>query len=59
MVESGPIPASHGGVRWRIIDLVQWVWEEFAISVGEQTRSRELRAMDYRRLSARLEMKRS
>jgi transposase len=25
IVESGPIPASHGVVRWRIIDLCQWV----------------------------------
>ncbi|QEL26600.1 winged helix-turn-helix domain-containing protein [Bosea sp. F3-2] len=45
MVESGPIPVSHGVVRWRIIDLVQWVWEEFAISVSEQTMSRELRTI--------------
>jgi len=25
MVENGPIPAVHGVVRWRIIDLCQWV----------------------------------
>lgn len=25
VVESGPIPASHGVVRWRLIDLAQWV----------------------------------
>src|SRR6187431_2237929 len=30
IVESGPIPAMHGVVRWRLIDLVQWVWEEFS-----------------------------
>lgn len=53
IVESGPIPASHGVVRWRIIDLVQWVWEEFAVSVSKQAMSRELRAMGYRKLSAR------
>ena len=29
MIESGPIPAVHGVVRWRIIDLCQWVWDEF------------------------------
>ena len=28
MVESGPIPAIHGVVRWRIIDLCQWLLEE-------------------------------
>ena len=53
MVESGPIPAVHGVVRWRIIDLCQWVWEEYRISVSKQTLSRELRAMGYRKLSAR------
>ena len=53
MVENGPIPAVHGVVRWRIIDLCHWVWEEFEISVSKQTLSRELRAMSYRKLSAR------
>ena len=53
IVESGPIPASHGVVRWRLIDLAQWVWDEFAISVSKQTLSRELRTMGYRKLSAR------
>jgi len=53
MIESGPIPAVHGVVRWRIIDLCQWVWEEFRISIAKQTMSRELRALGYRKLSAR------
>ena len=53
MIESGPIPAVHGLVRWRIIDLCQWLWEEFQVSVAKQTLSRELRAMGYRKLSAR------
>lgn len=53
IVESGPTPASHGVVRWRLIDLAQWVWDEFAISVSKQTLSRELRALGYRKLSAR------
>jgi transposase len=25
IVEAGPIPAAHGVVRWRIIDLAQWL----------------------------------
>jgi transposase len=25
VIESGPIPAVHGVVRWRIIDLCQWI----------------------------------
>ena len=53
MVESGPIPAIHGVVRWRLIDLAQWIYEEFRITVAKQTLSRELRAMGYRKLSAR------
>ena len=33
MVESGPIPAIHGVVRWRLKDLAWWVYEEFRISL--------------------------
>ena len=53
MVESGPIAAVHGVVRWRLIDLAQWIFEEFRITIAKQTLSRELRAMGYRKLSAR------
>src|SRR5262245_5856598 len=53
MIESGPIPAVHGVVRWWLIDLAQWIFEEFRITVAKQTLSRELRAMGYRKLSAR------
>ena len=53
MVESGPIPAVHGIVRWRLIDLAQWLWEEYRIRVAKQTLSRQLRAMGFRKLSAR------
>ena len=53
IVESGPIPAVHGVVRWRIVDLCQWIFEEFRVIVSRQTLSRELRAMGYRKLSAR------
>jgi len=52
-VERGPIPAVHGVVRWRVIDLCQWVVDEFEVTVSPQTLSRELRAMGYRKLSAR------
>jgi transposase len=27
MVEDGPTPAIHGVVRWRIVDLCQWLFE--------------------------------
>jgi transposase len=53
MIESGPIPAIHGVVRWRVVDLCQWVFEEFRVIVAKQTLRRELRAMGYRKLSAR------
>ena len=53
MIESGPIPAVHGVVRWRLIDLAQWIFEEFRITIAKQTLSRELRTMGYRKLSAR------
>ena len=53
IIESGPIPAVHGVVRWRIVDLCQWIWEEFRVVVAKQTLSRQLRAMGYRKLSAR------
>ena len=53
IIEAGPVPASHGVVRWRQIDLCQWVFDEFGLSISEQTMSREMRAMGYRKLSAR------
>jgi transposase len=53
VIESGPVPAIHGVVRWRLVDLSQWLWEEFRIVVAKQTLSRTLRAMGYRKLSAR------
>src|SRR5271169_4097787 len=53
MIESGPIPAIHDVIRWRLIDLAQWIFEEFRITIAKQTLSRELRAMGYRKLSAR------
>src|SRR5436853_1272677 len=40
VIESGPIPAVHGVVRWRLIDLAQWIFEEFRITIAKQTLSR-------------------
>ena len=53
ILDQGPIPAVHGVVRWRLIDLTQWVWDEFGLSISKQTLSRALRALGYRKLSAR------
>ena len=49
-LEAGPIPAVHGVVRWRLMDLMAWLWEEeFRVTISKQTLSRELRAMNYRK----------
>jgi transposase len=53
VIEAGPMPAVDEVVRWRLVDLVQWVWETFGISISRQTLGRELQAMGYRKLSAR------
>ena len=53
IVESGPIPAIHGVVRWRLKDLVQWLWDEFGVSLDESTVSRELKALGFVKISAR------
>ena len=53
IVECGPIPAVHGVVRWRLIDLARWVFEEFGVTISKPTLSRVLRAMGLRKLSAR------
>lgn len=53
VVESGPVPYLDGVVRWRLCDLASWIHEEYGISVDESTVSRTLRAMGYRKLSAR------
>lgn len=53
LVEQGPIPAAHGVVRWRLVDLTQILFEDHGVAVSEQTLSRVLRAMGYRKLSAR------
>jgi transposase len=37
-IDQGPIPAIHGVVRWRLIDLVQWLWEEVRVLWAEEAR---------------------
>jgi len=53
IVESGPMPAIHGVVRWRLKDLAQWLRETFGVSVDESTVSRELKALGLVKISAR------
>jgi transposase len=52
-VEAGPKPYLDGVVRWRLLDLAQWLRENFSVSVSRQTLGRELRALGFRKLSAR------
>ena len=53
IVESGPIPAVHGVVRWRRKDLALWIYEEYGISLEESSVGRELRALGFAKISAR------
>ena len=53
IVAAGPNPAGDGVVRWRRVDLAHGVFAEFGISVSQQTLSRILRGLGYRKLSAR------
>ena len=53
LVEQGPIPAIHGVVRWRLVDLAQWLWNEYRVSVDQSTVSRELKALGFVKMTAR------
>jgi transposase len=53
LVEEGPIPAIHGVVRWRACDLVMQLYEEFDISVSDDTVYRALKQLGFAHLSAR------
>ena len=53
IVESEPIPAVHGVVRWRRQDLALWIFEEFRISLEVSSVGRELRALGFAKISAR------
>ena len=53
IVESGPIPAIHGVVRWRRKDLALWLFQEFRVSLEESSVGRELRALGFVKISAR------
>ena len=40
-----PWPAVHGVVRWRLVDLCQWMWDEHRVSIGKSTMSQEVRRL--------------
>lgn len=45
VVEKGPVAYLDGVARWRLIDLVQWLWQEHRISMSRQTLGRELQGL--------------
>jgi transposase len=49
IVEEGPIPAIHGVVRWRALRL----YEEFGLSVSDDTIYRALKNLGFSHVSAR------
>ena len=53
IVDEGPIPAIHGVVRWRGCDLIMRLYEEFGISVSDDTVYRALKDLGFSHISAR------
>jgi transposase len=53
LIEEGPIPAVHGVVRWRACDLIMRLYEEFGLSVSDDTIYRALKELDFSHVSAR------
>lgn len=53
LVEQGPDPAIDGLVRWRCIDLQALIETRFGVSLAERTIGKLLRALGFRKMSAR------
>src|SRR4029450_2819103 len=53
IVEEGPIPAIHGVVRWGACDLSMRLYEEFGLSVSDDTIYRALKKLGFSHMSAR------
>jgi transposase len=53
IVDDGPIPAVHGVVRWRACDLIMRLYEEFGLSVSDDTVYRALKELGFSHVSAR------
>ena len=53
VVEEGPIPGIHGVVRWRACDLIMLLYQEFEISVSDDTIYRALKQLSFSYVSAR------
>jgi transposase len=53
IVGEGPTPAIHGVVRWRACDLIMRLYEEFALSVSDDTIYRAMKEQGFSHVSAR------
>ena len=53
IVDEGPTPAVDGVVRWRACDLIMRLYEEFGLSVSDDTIYRTLNKLGFSHLSAR------
>jgi transposase len=53
LIEDGPIPAVHGVVRWRLVDLAGWIYDEYGVSLDTSRLGRILKKLGYAKLSAR------
>ena len=53
IVDEGPLPAVDGVVRWRACDLIMRLYEEFGISVSDDTVYRALKELGFSHVSAR------
>ena len=53
IVDEGPTPAIHGVVRWRACDLIMRLYEEFALSVSDDTIYRAMKELGFSHVSAR------
>ena len=53
LVEEGPMPAVHAVVRWRACDLIMRLYEEFGLSVSDDTVYRALKDLGFSHVSAR------
>ena len=53
IVKTGPIPALHAVVRWRMGELAQWLYAEFAVLLDETTAGRELKKPGHVKLAGR------
>lgn len=52
-IEEGPDLDRHGVVRWRLKDLAAWIYASFGVSLDESTVGRTVRALGFRKLTAR------